>query len=122
VAQAIIFLHFQGGRESLLTPAMMRTENGVAPSYQDPARYSFTHGGKDGIPYPVDRKTYDQSIELLSRALGRAKLGLSEKNEARGRLDRAPARIGASLKTGRMMEMTGWSGEEEDIGILALLS
>jgi len=30
--------------------------HGVAPSYRAPARYSFAHGGKDGIPYPVDRK------------------------------------------------------------------
>ncbi|MBI4303816.1 MAG: DUF763 domain-containing protein [Chloroflexi bacterium] len=61
---------------------------GVAPSYRDPARYSFAHGGKDGIPYPVDKKTYDQSIELLSRAIHRTKLGLTEKNEAMGRLRR----------------------------------
>jgi len=61
---------------------------GVAPSYRDPARYSFAHGGKDGIPYPVDKKTYDQSIELLRKAIGRAKLGLREKEEAVGRLER----------------------------------
>jgi len=61
---------------------------GVAPSYQDPARYSFAHGGKDGIPYPVDRKTYDQSIELLSKAISKAKLGIREKNEAMNRLRR----------------------------------
>jgi len=61
---------------------------GVAPSYRDPARYSFAHGGKDGYPYPVDRKTYDQSIELLRKAIGKAKLGLQEKREAMGRLDR----------------------------------
>ena len=65
---------------------------GVAPSYRDPARYSFAHGGKDGIPYPVDRKTYDQSIELLSRAINRAKLGLREKNEAINRLNRVSQR------------------------------
>jgi hypothetical protein len=65
---------------------------GVAPSYRDPARYSFAHGGKDGIPYPVDRKTYDQSIELLSRAINRAKLGLREKNEALNRLNRVSQR------------------------------
>ena len=59
---------------------------GVAPSYRDPARYSFAHGGKDGIPYPVDRKTYDQSIELLSRAINRSKLGIGEKGEALHRL------------------------------------
>jgi len=61
---------------------------GVAPSYRDPARYSFAHGGKDGIPYPVDRKTYDQSIELLSRAINKTRLGLSEKTEALNRLNR----------------------------------
>jgi len=61
---------------------------GVAPSYRDPARYSFAHGGKDGIPYPVDRPTYDQSIELLSKAINKTKLGISEKKEAVGRLSK----------------------------------
>ncbi|MBI2852866.1 MAG: DUF763 domain-containing protein [Chloroflexi bacterium] len=59
---------------------------GVAPSYRDPARYSFALGGKDGIPYPVDKTTYDRSIELLATAVNRAKLDLSEKREALGRL------------------------------------
>jgi len=62
--------------------------HGVAPSYRDPARYSFAHGGKDGIPYPVDKKTYDQSIELLAKAIHKTKLGLEEKKEAMGRLRR----------------------------------
>jgi hypothetical protein len=65
---------------------------GVAPSYRDPARYSFAHGGKDGIPYPVDRKTYDQSIELLSRAINRTKLGIGEKRETLNRLNRLRTR------------------------------
>jgi len=38
-------------------------------SYRDPARYSFAHGGKDGYPYPVDRETYDKSIEFLAKAV-----------------------------------------------------
>ncbi len=54
--------------------------HGVAPSYRDPARYSFAHGGKDGIPYPVDKETYDQSIDLLRKAINRTKLGIREKN------------------------------------------
>jgi hypothetical protein len=62
--------------------------HGVAPSYRDPARYSFAHGGKDGIPYPVDRQTYDKSIELLSKAINRTKLGLNEKQKAFQRLNR----------------------------------
>jgi hypothetical protein len=62
--------------------------HGIAPSYRDPARYSFAHCGKDGIPYPVDRKTYDQSIELLTKAINKTKIGLSEKRQAFIRLNR----------------------------------
>ncbi len=46
------------------------------------------HGGKDGIPYPVDRKTCDQSIELLSQAIRKTKPGLSEQTSALNRLNR----------------------------------
>jgi hypothetical protein len=62
---------------------------GVAPSFQDPARYSFAHGGKDGIPYPVDRRTYDRSIDILARAVRKAKLGNREEMEALRRLHSA---------------------------------
>jgi hypothetical protein len=61
---------------------------GVAPSYRDPARYSFAHGGKDGYPYPVDRETYDKSIEFLAKAVNKTKTSISEKNEAVNRLRR----------------------------------
>ncbi len=61
---------------------------GVAPSYRDPARYSFAHGGKDGIPYPVDKKTYEQSIELLSKIIRKTKLGIREQTDAMNRLNR----------------------------------
>jgi len=60
--------------------------HGVPSSFRDPARYSFAHGGKDGIPYPVDRETYDGSIEFLARALRRAKIGERETMEALKRL------------------------------------
>ncbi len=54
--------------------------------------YSYAHGGKDGIPYPVDRKTYDQSIELLRKAISKTKLCIREKNEAVNRLNRVRSR------------------------------
>jgi uncharacterized protein len=59
---------------------------GVAPSYKDPARYSFAHGGKDGYPYPVDRKTYDESIEFLAKAVNKTHLVPVEKTDALKRL------------------------------------
>jgi hypothetical protein len=59
---------------------------GAAASRKDPARYSFAHGGKDGTPYPVDRQTYDKTIEVMHRALNRANVGRNEKISAFKRL------------------------------------
>ena len=42
---------------------------GAKPSYEDPARYSFAHGGKDATPYPVDQQTYDQTIDRFNGIL-----------------------------------------------------
>ncbi len=75
-----------------MSAATIPTRTGIAPSYRDPARYSFAHGGKDSIPYPVNTKTYDQSIELLSKAINKTNLGIKEKNEAMNRLDRVRMR------------------------------
>jgi hypothetical protein len=55
---------------------------GTKPSWKDPARYSFAHGGKDGYPYPVQKETYDQSIEILSQAIHKAKIEKTEKIKA----------------------------------------
>jgi hypothetical protein len=55
-------------------------------SLRDPASYSFAHGGKDGYPYPVDKRTYDNSIQFLTQALEKAKIGDKEKLEAFRRL------------------------------------
>lgn len=55
---------------------------GSKPSWQDPVRYSFAHGGKDGFPYPVQRETCDQSIQILKKAIQKAKLSRSEKIRA----------------------------------------
>jgi uncharacterized protein len=63
---------------------------GEKASTRDPARFSFAHGGKDGTPFPVDRKTYDQSVEWLRVALGRAKMGRSDRLSALKRLAENP--------------------------------
>jgi len=58
----------------------------VPVSLRDPARYSFAHGGKDGHPYPVNKETYDKSIEILHQALEKAKVDDTEKIAAFRRL------------------------------------
>lgn len=60
---------------------------GKSPSFHDPVRYSFAHGGKDGHPYPVDKEVYDRTIEILKNALRQAKVGNSEKVDAIKRLN-----------------------------------
>jgi hypothetical protein len=59
---------------------------GAQVSTRDPARFTFAHGGKDGHPYPVDRDTYDRSIETLRSAIHQAKLGRRDRLEAFKRL------------------------------------
>lgn len=61
---------------------------GKSPSYEDPAKFSFAHGGKDGFPYPVDLKAYDKTIEILSRAVRSAKIEKQEKEKALKRVFR----------------------------------
>ena len=59
---------------------------GSKASTRDPARYAFAHGGKDGTPFPVDRRTYDTTIEILEKALNRAHIDRSERVKAFRRL------------------------------------
>jgi hypothetical protein len=59
---------------------------GAKPSYEDPARYSFAHGGKDGTPYPVERSTYDNVLEILEKGIKKSKITIREKVEAQRRL------------------------------------
>lgn len=59
---------------------------GDQPSWDDPVKYSFTHGGKDGFPYPVDREVYDHSIATLKDALEQAPLDKKELYQALKRL------------------------------------
>jgi len=48
---------------------------GEKPSWKDPVKYSFAYGGKDGVPFPVDRKAMNGSIRILEDAIRNARLG-----------------------------------------------
>jgi len=60
--------------------------HGTPSRFKDPARFSFAHGGKDGHPFPVPTKVYDETLGVLQTAIYKAKLGNNEKNEAIKRL------------------------------------
>jgi hypothetical protein len=51
------------------------------PSFKDPITYSYAHGGKDGIPYPVNRKLYDENINFLQELVNSSKIEESEKGK-----------------------------------------
>jgi hypothetical protein len=59
---------------------------GAEPSFRDPARFSFAHGGKDGTPYPVNKTNYDRTIHILREAVAKAKVGERDRVDALKRL------------------------------------
>jgi uncharacterized protein len=60
--------------------------HGTPSRFKDPARFSFAHGGKDGHPFPVPTKTYDEVISNLQKAVQHSKLGSTEKSQAMKKL------------------------------------
>jgi hypothetical protein len=59
---------------------------GEKPSWSDPIRFTYAHGGKDGVPFPVDRKTMNESTTILTEGVHQAKIGDREKLHAIQRL------------------------------------
>ena len=61
---------------------------GEKPSWRDPVKFSFAFGGKDGVPYPVDRRAMDRAIRILRDAIEKARLGDKERLRSLKRLRR----------------------------------
>jgi uncharacterized protein len=66
---------------------------GMKASWQDPVKYNFAHGGKDGVPYPVARETYDKSISYLSSAIEGAEIEREQKIQILRKLSAYSSRI-----------------------------
>jgi hypothetical protein len=66
---------------------------GAKPSWRDPVKYSFALGGKDGVPFPVDRRSYDETVQFLWSLIDKAKL---ERREKYGALERLKSMTSAS--------------------------
>jgi len=59
---------------------------GARPSYEDPARYSFAFGGKDGTPRPVEKDLMDRTLTIMEKGINKSKISNREKIEAQERL------------------------------------
>ena len=71
--------------------------HGAPCRFDDPARFSLAHGGKDRHPFPVPTKVYDQTIAVLKSAVAKAKLGNDDRLEALRRLDAQARRVERSV-------------------------
>ena len=71
--------------------------HGDSSRFDDPARFSFAVGGKDGRPHPVDKESYDETIEILGDAVEKSKLGYNDKSKALKRLHKATVKNESSF-------------------------
>jgi hypothetical protein len=87
--------------------------HGTPAAMRDPARFSFAHGGKDGTPFPVDKLTYDKTIENLNKAINRSAIDRSEKVKAFRRLARFGEKDAVEIVAQKQMQPPRREGTKE---------
>jgi uncharacterized protein len=80
--ESLLLLEGAGPRTVQSLTLVSEVIHGTPSRFTDPARFSFAHGGKDGHPFPVPLKVYDETINVLKTAVEKAKLGNSDKQNA----------------------------------------
>ena len=43
-------------------------------SWEDPVKFNFAFGGKDGVPFPVDRRAMDEAVDVLRTGISSSKV------------------------------------------------
>jgi hypothetical protein len=80
--EELLLLEGVGPRTMQSLALVSEVIHGTPSRFKDPARFSFAHGGKDGHPFPVPLKVYDETISSLQNAVQKAKLDNSDKQMA----------------------------------------
>jgi hypothetical protein len=91
--ESLLLLEGLGPRTLQSLVLVSEVIHGTPSRFDDPARFSFAHGGKDGHPFPVPTMVYDEAIQTLENAVLRAKLGNTEKTEAIKNLSKAAKQL-----------------------------
>jgi hypothetical protein len=86
-----------GARTVAALAAVAEVVHGAPCRFTDPARFSMAHGGKDGTPFPVPLRVYDETIRVMRRAVDAARLGKDERLSAVRRLDNEARRLERAL-------------------------
>ena len=82
----LVMMHGVGPRTLKALAMASEVIHGDATRFDDPARFSFAVGGKDGRPHPIDGESFDETVSMLQNSVDRAKLGDKEKSSALKRL------------------------------------
>src|SRR6187549_532771 len=80
--ESLLLLDGLGPRALQSLTLVSEVIHGTPSRFTDPARFSFAHGGKDGHPFPVPTKVYDETIDILQNSVERAKIGDKDKQQA----------------------------------------
>jgi hypothetical protein len=80
--EELLLLEGMGPRTLQSLALVSEVIHGTNTRFKDPARFAFAHGGKDGHPFPVPTKVYDETISVLHKAVEKAKIGQSDKLQA----------------------------------------
>lgn len=86
--ESLLMLEGVGPRTIQSLTLVSEIIHGTPSRFSDPARFSFAHGGKDGHPFPVPISIYDESIQVLDKAVQKARLGDKDKSDALKNLSR----------------------------------
>jgi hypothetical protein len=91
--ESLLLLEGVGPRTLQSLTLVSEVIHGTPSRFSDPARFSFAHGGKDGHPFPVPLAVYDQTIQVLEKAVSRAKLGKEDSGQALRKLSQLSAEL-----------------------------
>lgn len=80
--ESLLMLQGIGPRTIQSLALVSEVIHGTPSRFSDPARFSFAHGGKDGHPFPVPVRVYDQTIAVLKSSVEKAKIGDTDKQQA----------------------------------------
>ncbi len=80
--ESLLLLEGVGPRTLQSLTLVSEVIHGTPSRFSDPARFSFAHGGKDGHPFPVPIKVYDETIDIFDKAIHKSKMGEKDKSEA----------------------------------------
>lgn len=108
--ESLLLLQGVGPRTIQSLALVSEVIHGAPVRFRDPARFSFAHGGKDGHPFPVPEKIYDETISILETSVHKAKIGATEKSEALKALARTAQQLEKSFTPNDRFEE--WVAEE----------